>query len=164
MPALDLIDETYLVAEPATVAARIRDPELWRTWWPALHLSVYQDRGEQGLRWTVTGTLVGSSEIWLEPCRDGVLLHYYLRAELTGRGSDTEVMTGRQARVRRRALAAGRRHSAELKRALNALKDELEAGRPPGTPRPGTDAPPADSRPATTTGVKTGAGTAEGKA
>jgi len=163
MPTVDLIDETYLVADPATLAARLQDPSLWRAWWPDLELSVFQDRGVQGLRWTVTGRLVGSSEIWLEPFRDGVVLHYYLRAELTRRGSDTDVLGGRPGSVRRRSLAAGRRHAAELKRAVNALKDELEALRPIGCPRPDVEpVPPGESTPAATP-VKSAPPPAEGK-
>ncbi|GAC1330056.1 MAG: hypothetical protein NVSMB13_17940 [Mycobacteriales bacterium] len=169
MPAVDLIDETFLVVDPATLAARVHDPALWRSWWPGLTLSVFEDRGAQGLRWTVTGDLVGSSEVWLEPFRDGVLVHYYLRAELTARGSDTEVLTRPRRWVRRRALAAGRRHSAELKRAVNALKDELEASRPAGAPR--TAAEPTATVLTTTVpttasggGVKGDGPSAEGKA
>src|SRR5664280_1545623 len=67
MPMVDLADETFVVAALADVARRLHDPQLWRRWWPELELTLFQDRGERGLRWTVTGRLVGSSEVWLEP-------------------------------------------------------------------------------------------------
>src|SRR5664280_2769895 len=74
----------------------------------------------------LTGRLVGSSEVWLEPWGDGTLLHCYLRADLTGPGSATEVRCGRPARLARLARAEGHRHGRHVKRCVNALKDELE--------------------------------------
>ncbi len=123
MPWVDLIDETFIVAEPRVIAAHVHDPDLWRRWWPELDVTVAQDRGEAGLRFTVSGAFVGTSEIWLEPFGDGVILHYYLRAE--------PVRSGRRVdRVRRR-------HAVAVKSAVSGLKDALEAGRPAGTGRPG---------------------------
>jgi hypothetical protein len=119
---LDLIDETFVVAAPAAVARVVRDPARWRQWWPDLDLTVFQDRGEQGVRWNVRGALAGSMEVWLEPYGDGVILHYYLRCDPpAGR---TLRPSAAQREVRRRS-----RHA---KRVFWALKDELEAGRPPG--------------------------------
>jgi hypothetical protein len=135
MPMVDLVDETFVVATPADLASRLHDPRLWRHWWPELNLTVFQDRGTRGIRWTVTGALVGSSEVWLEPWGDGVVVHYYLRADLTASGSATEPRPGRPARLARAARAVSRRHSAGVKRCLNALKDELEDGREAGTGR-----------------------------
>ena len=43
-----------------------------------------EDRGPSGQRWTVTGALTGTMEVWLEPMMDGVLLHYFLHAEPAG--------------------------------------------------------------------------------
>jgi hypothetical protein len=123
---VDLIDETFVVAAPADVARLARDPARWRQWWPDLDLSVFQDRGEAGVRWNVRGALAGSMEVWLEPYGDGVILHYYLRCEPpAGRALRPRAA---QREVRRRALAA--------KRIFWALKDELEGGRPPGEARP----------------------------
>jgi hypothetical protein len=59
-------------------------------------------------------------EVWLEPYADGVLVHYYLRADLP-RGESV-----RAARERRRR---------DWKRRIHAVKDRLEAGREPGRPR-----------------------------
>jgi hypothetical protein len=143
MSLVDLIDETYVVAPPAAVAARLREPALWRRWWPELDLVVFQDRGAQGVRWTVTGALVGTSEVWLEPVGDGTLLHYYLRADPTRRGSATEPIAGPPARLARLGRRTARRHALALKRRVNALKDELERGREPGMPPAGGGGAPA---------------------
>lgn len=131
MASVDLVNETFIVAAPAAVAASIHDPELWRRWWPDLELTVFADRGAAGLRWTVTGALVGSAELWLEPWGDGVIVHHYLRADPTRPGSPTEPQ-----HLRRRRLDRLRRTQAvRSKGHILALKDELEAGRATGTGR-----------------------------
>ncbi|MGH3342617.1 MAG: hypothetical protein ACRDPK_06970 [Carbonactinosporaceae bacterium] len=104
---------------------RLADAELWRRWWPRLELAVFMDRGDEGLRWSVTGELVGSAEVWLEAFADGTIVHYYLRAEPVapaGRGR------------RRAAARLRRRYTLTWKRRINVLKDELEAGRITGMP------------------------------
>lgn len=113
------MDETYVVAPPAAVAAVVGEPAYWRLWWPDLRLTVVAHRGLAGVRWTITGALVGTMEVWLEPFADGVIVHYYLRADLAGAGSPA-------AEQERRAHRA--------KAVFWALKDRLEAGRPPGAP------------------------------
>ncbi len=150
MSSIDLLDESFLVADPARLAVAFADPALWRAWWPNQTLAVFMDRGAAGFRWTVTGEVVGSSEVWLEAFADGVILHYFLRAEPTRRGSDTEPLGGLPWRVRRAARRIARREAAALKRNTWALKDSLESGREPGMPRtPGPVACPGDGlRPA----------------
>lgn len=138
MASVDLVNETFIVAAPGDVAARIRDPELWRRWWPDLELTIFADRGEAGLRWTVTGALVGSAELWLEPWGDGVIVHHYLRADPTRPGSPTEP----RHRRRRRLDRLRRAEAVRSKRHILALKDELEAGRPVGTGRAGLQPDP----------------------
>ncbi len=132
MPRVDLVDETFLVAAPEAVAQVVHDPARWRQWWPDLELTVFMDRGAAGIRWSVTGALTGSTELWLERVGDGVVLHYYLRAD---DGAPAPV----GARAGRRAARAGDRlrdrRAVAWKRCANALKDELEGGRAPGTPR-----------------------------
>jgi hypothetical protein len=124
VPAVDVIDETFLAVPPGTVAAAFADPGAWRRFWPDLDLEVYADRGEQGLRWTVRGALVGTMEVWLEPVLDGTVLHYFLRADFPPE-------------VRGRPLKEiGRRQRAAKAVALD-LKFVLEDGRPPGTPPQG---------------------------
>ena len=119
MPALDLVDETFVAAPAARVAAVVRDPGRWRDWWPDLRLTVFQDRGDAGVRWNVRGALSGSMEVWLEPHGDGVILHHYVRCD--------PARPANLARERRRR----QRHA---KRVFWAVKDELEGARPAGTP------------------------------
>jgi hypothetical protein len=119
VPSVDVIDETFLVVPPSSVAAAFADRRAWRRFWPDLELEVYADRGAEGLRWTVRGALVGTMEIWLEPVLDGTLLHYFLRA-------DFPPGTVGQARKE-----IGRRQRAAKGVALD-LKFVLEDGRAPG--------------------------------
>jgi hypothetical protein len=122
VPELDLVDETYIAAEPARVALRFRDPASWPHWFPGLTMSVFMDRGDAGVRWSVAGRLLGSAEVWLEPVAGGTLLHYYLRVDLVDGSSSVRAID----RARRREALA-------WKRRVFALKDELEAGRVVGT-------------------------------
>ncbi len=119
MPQIDLVDDTWIRASPRTVAVAVGDPANWRRWWPELVLTVDQLRGPLGVRWWVRpggpDRLAGSMEIWLEPSRDGTILHYFLRLDPVG------APLGRAARMR-----ALRRHSVRSKRNFFALKDDLE--------------------------------------
>lgn len=136
MAAVDLVDETFIVAEPAALAAIVADQNRWRQWWPGLELTIFMDRGLQGIRWTVVGDLVGSCEIWLETHADGVLVHYYLRADPTKPGSRTQVRAFPESPHGYRQVASIRRRLAlRWKRQVWQLKDELEADRTVGMPR-----------------------------
>lgn len=136
MYTVDLIDETFIVADVAYVARVVGDPANWHRWWPDQQLSVFMDRGEKGIRWGVAGQLIGSSEIWLEPYGDGVILHYFLRADPADPGHAGEIRRlsdsprGRRAadKLRRRCALSWKRHAWELKRVL-------EEGREVGMPR-----------------------------
>ena len=127
MPGVDVADDTFVVADPAEVARRVADPAAWVRWWPDLRLQVIRDRGVKGVQWRVSGALVGSMEIWLEPALDGVVVHHYLRA---GHPPGAGAARGRRATARER-----RQRALAWKRHVTALKDELESGRVPGTPR-----------------------------
>ena len=81
---IQVADETFVAASPAAVGRAVGDRAGWRRWFPDLLLEVVEDRAEKGVRWTVTGPLTGTMEIWLEPVLDGVVLHYYLHAEPAG--------------------------------------------------------------------------------
>ncbi len=132
MPSVDVVDETFLAVPPAVVAAEFAGEAAWRRWWPDLHLAVDTDRGERGVRWTVTGALVGSMEVWLEPVLDGTVLHYFLRADPPG-------PDGRPAPAPpRRGRALARRRQRAVKALALACKDRLEAGRAPGEPPAGS--------------------------
>jgi hypothetical protein len=119
---VDIVDETFLVVPPKIVASAFADPAAWRRYWPDLTLTVYLDRGDEGLRWTVGGALVGTMEVWLEPVLDGTVLHYFLRAELPAS------VGPRQADIERR------RWQLAAKRIALGLKAVLEDGRAPGCP------------------------------
>lgn len=119
---LDIVDETFLAVPPSTVAAAFADPASWVRYWPDLVLDLYTDRGDEGLRWTVRGALVGTMEIWLEPVLDGTVLHYFLRAAPHGRPTPRELRREFDRRARAsKAIALG-------------LKEVLEDGRAPGIP------------------------------
>ena len=123
---LDLVDEFYVRAAPEAVAAAFHDEAAWKLWWPDLALTVFQDRGLAGLRWSVTGAWTGSLEVWLEakpgPSEPGVLVHHYLRV------ADDRTMSWRRAlRVRHRRAVAWKQHTW-------VLKDRLEADRPVPSP------------------------------
>lgn len=132
---VDLADETFVVVPPARLAPRMA----FRAavpWWPDLVLTVTRDRGVKGTQWAVDGPLTGSAEIWLEPVRDGTVVHCYLRGEPPGG-------------VRRTGRAADRLRRARTlawKRWVHALKDELEAGRPAGVGLEAAGTPSGDER------------------
>ena len=133
---VDLVDETYVVVERGRLAAVIADPSRWRQWWPSLDLTVFMDRGLDGIRWSITGELIGSAEIWLEVYGDGVLVHYYLRGEPTVPGSATTARSLPDSARGRRELDRLRRHHAiAWKRVVWSLKDEMEGDRRPGEAR-----------------------------
>ncbi|KMJ49508.1 polyketide cyclase / dehydrase and lipid transport [Rhodococcoides fascians] len=117
MSSIQVADQTFVAAPGAAVAQAFVSPERWRRWWPDLSLTVTEDRGEKGIRWSVRGGVVGTMELWLEPVLDGVIVHYFLHAEPA---SPSESATEQHAR-----RVAGRAMTFELKR-------ELEAGRSAG--------------------------------
>ncbi len=140
MTAVDLVDETYVVADRPTVAALVADPARWRAWWPDLALTVFMDRGLDGIRWSVTGRWVGSLEIWLEEVGDGVLVHHYARLDPADPASGDAGPLPADAAGRRRAARARAARARAWKRTVWALKDELERGRAAGLPRPSRNA------------------------
>lgn len=127
------MDETFVVVERARLADVVADPARWRRWWPTLELTVFMDRGLDGVRWSVTGEVVGSAEIWLEAHGDGVILRYYLRGEPTVPGSPgTARQLSDSARGRREMDRLRRRYAVAWKRVVWSLKDEMEGTRRPG--------------------------------
>lgn len=119
MPMVDLVDETYVGAPPERLAAVFRDPAAWSSWWPTLRLAVAEDRGPKGVRWRVSGDLAGTSEVWLEPFRDGTIVHFYLRVD----PRDPQPPGPRRTRWADRLR---HHHAVAFKRRVNLLKDELE--------------------------------------
>jgi hypothetical protein len=129
---VDLIEETFIAADPALVAAAVHERDFVAALWPDLELTIFMDRGLDGVRWTAAGALVGSCEVWLEPSSDGVIVHTYVRCEPTGGSGTSPIIL----RPRAAAQEAGSR-ARHAKRVLWALKDRLEAGRAPGGPAVG---------------------------
>jgi hypothetical protein len=123
---VDLIDEIFIVAEPERIRAATCDPVRWATWFPGATFTSYDDRGPLGDRWTVTGSLVGTAEVWLEVHGDGTVVHAYLRVD----PSDSDDRGGRR---RKDTIAAS--SALSLKRRLFEVKDLLEGDRAPGTTR-----------------------------
>ncbi|MFN2613333.1 MAG: SRPBCC family protein [Actinomycetota bacterium] len=78
----------------------------------SFHAAIANIRPTEGLTWMLDGgDLRGRAEWWLEPFKDGTIVHYYLDVE---RGS-------------RQSLArALKHHRLAVRRGLNALKDVLE--------------------------------------
>jgi hypothetical protein len=121
---VDVVDETFLAVPPERLAPEFADPAAWRRLWPDLDLRVFADRAEKGVRWSVVGDAWrGSMEVWLEAVGDGTVLHWFLRVDPVGATLTPRAAT-RQAVRRQRAAKA----------LAFALKDRLEAGRPPGVP------------------------------
>ncbi|MEQ3552224.1 polyketide cyclase / dehydrase and lipid transport [Pseudonocardia nematodicida] len=132
MPVVDVIDETFLAVPRERVAAEFTDPRRWASYWPDLRPQIAHDRGPAGIRWTVTGALTGTMEVWCEQVLDGTVLHFFLRADPAGDDGS---------RGRRRRAESDRRHRAFKAHAF-ALKRRLEDGRAPGCP-PAATAPAA---------------------
>ncbi|ALL79052.1 polyketide cyclase / dehydrase and lipid transport [Pseudonocardia sp. EC080610-09] len=126
VPAVDVIDETFLAVPRERVAAEFADPSRWPSYWPDLRPEIAHDRGPSGLRWTVTGAMTGTMEVWCEEVLDGTVLHFFLRADPSGPGPG-----GRLRRARWNRAETDRRHRAFKAHAF-ALKRRLEGGRPAG--------------------------------
>ena len=111
-PRIDIVDETFIRAAPQVVRDSLDDEGWTAQIWPHLTRAVTRDRGVKGVRWSVTGQVVGEMEVWLEPFRDGVVVHHYVRGT-RGPRAPRDVAT---------------RHTLRWKRAVHELKDRLEGG------------------------------------
>ncbi len=122
--SIQVADQTFIAAPPERVAELLSSRAQWRRWWRDLQLEVREDRGPAGFRWGVSGNLVGTMEVWLEPVMDGAIVHYFLHAEPVG-VSPSGLADLDLAAMNRARRVDGKVMSFELKR-------ELEAGRPAG--------------------------------
>ncbi|MFI9505507.1 polyketide cyclase / dehydrase and lipid transport [Nocardia sp. NPDC052566] len=120
MSSIQVADQTFVAAPGTAVADVLAAPNNWRRWWPDLTLDVREDRADKGIRWSVTGALTGTMEVWLQPSLDGVIVHYFLHAEPRTALAPRDLAAANRAR-----RVAGRTMSFEL-------KARLEAGRPAG--------------------------------
>ncbi|MBS1695368.1 MAG: polyketide cyclase / dehydrase and lipid transport [Actinobacteria bacterium] len=127
MNSIQIADETFVAADPVEVGRMVADPAAWRRWWPDLRLAQVEDRADKGQRWTVTGAVTGTMEIWLEPALDGVILHYFLHAEPSG-ASAWQLARMDLAKANHSRRVAGKRMAFEVKQVL-------EAARPVGVSR-----------------------------
>lgn len=109
---VDIADDTFVRAAPERIRRSLDDAEWTASVWPHLELHLQRDRGVKGVRWTVTGQVVGEMEIWIEPYWDGALVHHYVRGRAGSRAP--------------RDVAV--RHTLRWKRAVHRLKDFLEEG------------------------------------
>jgi hypothetical protein len=119
--SIQIADEMFVAADPAAVGRAVADPASWLRWWPDLRLEVVEDRADKGMRWTVTGPLTGTMEIWLEPVLDGVLLHYFLHAEPTGVAA-WQLAKMNLAKLTHQRRVAGKRMAFEVKATLEASR------------------------------------------
>jgi hypothetical protein len=127
MNSIQIADETFVCADPADVGAAIASRSNWRRWWPDLRMEVVEDRGPLGHRWTVTGALTGTMEVWLEPVMDGVVLHYFLHAEPAGVSGDRPASADLP-QLNHQRRVAGKNMAFEV-------KNDLERTRPVGVSR-----------------------------
>jgi hypothetical protein len=127
MNSVQISDETFVCADPTDVGRAVADSTSWRRWWPDLQLTVVEDRGPAGQRWTVTGALTGTMEVWLETMMDGVILHYFLHAEPARSGTKASARSD-LAKLNHGRRVAGKRMAFEI-------KTRLEAQRPVGVSR-----------------------------
>ncbi|MTE14035.1 SRPBCC family protein [Nocardia aurantiaca] len=123
MSSIQVADQTFVAAPGSAVAEVLADRARWRRWWPDLQLQVREDRGDKGIRWTVSGGADGTMEVWLEPMLDGVIMHYFMHAEPRG---GIEGMSGRK------LLALNRTRRVAGKVMSFEIKARLEAGRKAG--------------------------------
>ena len=132
-PAIDITDETLVVAAASQVRDRLCDETGWESLFAGARLSCIDDRGPLGKRWSVSGSLTGSAEVWLEPWADSVVVHVFWQVDPV---------------PAQRARGLGRlrrRYALAVKRHVLGVKDVLEKGRSPGTPR--DDVRTADRQP-----------------
>ena len=125
--SIQIADETFVAADPAAIGRAVSDPSSWPRWWPDLRLDVVEDRTDRGIRWTVSGALTGTMEIWLEPMLDGALLHYFLHAEPAGVAA-WQLARMNLAKINHRRRVAGKKMAFEV-------KTRLEQSRPIGVSR-----------------------------
>jgi hypothetical protein len=91
-------------------------------------LVVVEDRGELGHRWTVTGALTGTMEVWLEKMLDGVVLHYFLHAEPSGAAA-WQLAKMNLAKATHQRRVAGKQMAFEVKTTLERTR-QVGASRP----------------------------------
>ncbi len=119
-----MADEAFVAAAPSLAGAVVGDRARWRRWWPDLTLEVAEDRGDEGVRWRVSGPLTGTMEIWNEKCMDGFVLHYYLHAEpVAPLPTEPDAWLSEIAELNRLRRVAGKVMAFEVKQLLEADRE-----------------------------------------
>lgn len=129
MPAIDVLDDTFVRAAPGEVLAATASR--WPGWLPDLALVVREERGVKGVRWsarsvTTSVTMQGTAEVWLEPVATGTVVHLFVRLDPLDPGPDQGRPPGRGGAAGRRARDLPDRVRRAWKRGLNQSKDVLE--------------------------------------
>ncbi|HAN71444.1 MAG TPA: hypothetical protein DCQ36_07615 [Actinobacteria bacterium] len=125
MAAIVVIDESVVVLPRGALGDWLADPSQWRVWWPGSAATV--TGRDAGLRWALTGTLVGSSSVTLSEQAEGVLLRYELAADPAEPGSATRPRSLTDSpHARREASALRERHHVAWKRSVFALAARYE--------------------------------------
>jgi len=144
VPALDVVDETFVLAPATELHDIFCDEQAWKAL--GMDVQCYDDRGVKGKRWTLSGSLTGTAEVWLEPSHEGVIVHVYLQADPASRRS--------RARLKRQfALPA--------KRWILDVKSGYDIARPAGVApavhgKIGQDAEPTKAEPTKEVSVEEG--------
>ncbi len=129
MASIEIRDEVVIVVSRGTVATVIAQRSRWRTWWPRSRATVVVDHGAEGMRWALTGEMVGSTQITLVDEADGVRVRYAMSVDPTVPGSATVARALPDSPYGRRELVdLRRRQETAWKQVMWALKDELEGG------------------------------------
>ena len=81
---VDVVDETFIRAEPLRVRSALYAPGVLDELWPGLDREVVQDRGAKGVRWRTGGEVTGRLEIWLEEVPGGTIVHHFVHGEQRG--------------------------------------------------------------------------------
>ena len=121
---IQIADLAYLPVPADDIALVIANSAEWPRWFPNLRLTVTENRGPLGLRWTATGAVDGTSEIWLESVAEGTNLHYFLHAAPSG--------TGSPATQAKRAASLTTFYRFRFKDLVNELRQLLDSDRPAG--------------------------------
>ena len=67
-------DRVFIVAPVSQVRGAVIDPAAWQHWWPSWQVRISEDRGQLGARLHITAPWPGTSELYLEAHRDGVIV------------------------------------------------------------------------------------------
>ncbi|HZK35767.1 MAG TPA: hypothetical protein VFC57_02275 [Aeromicrobium sp.] len=129
MSAIDISDETFIVAPAALLQRELCDEGSWRPL--GLSLTCYDDRGIKGKRWKLTGNLSGTAEVWLEPVGDGVTVHVFVQADPVKLRRWSNPQKSYSRRIKRRILDLKRHYDLERPAGMPAVRpvgDEAPEG------------------------------------